>query len=318
MVVVINHSMDWIGFLVVYLQHSIGLATLLFSIFKGVNGTLKINGPGLKLETCIDYIFKLDGPDQEYWINVIKILLQRLLNHGKEKEGKQVFDLFEVSNDKGLDKPRSRSQVKVLIIRSQNMLGDLKQRDRAPVIIPIYKTIVEYENCSKIPDIGKCVNLVKILTDCVLDDENAFKNLYQLIISLINIKGKSTNPEILGSFKSSIFKILGHGDLTCVNRIDDALQDTTHYFHSYLIALVKAYDRLEGGKGPADPLELTNTAIKCVSEAVIRQSGFYYPLKKDRHLFNGMGMGMWFYDNQKKLIRPLNLAGILTKENFDW
>lgn len=176
---------------------------------------------------------------------------------------------------------------------------------------------MEYENCSKIPDVGRCVNVIKIVCDSVLREEREiFENFCDLVISLLAVKGKSTNPEILTSLKATIVKLFENGDRDAVSKIDAVLQDTTHYFHSYLSTVVRAYERVEGGS--SNPLDLDNKAIRCISDAVLRQQGLYHPLKKDQHFFTGFGMAMWFYENQKKLIRPLNLSGLLTKDDFNW
>lgn len=65
-------------------------------MFKGVNGSLKILGPGFKFQPCINYAFELSGDDKQNWIEMLKILLQKLLNHANETSTKALFELFEV------------------------------------------------------------------------------------------------------------------------------------------------------------------------------------------------------------------------------
>lgn len=199
----------------------------------------------------------------------------------------------------------------------QNLLVETNRRDQSPILVQLYRTIVEYEGCSKIPNISKCVNVLKIIVDSLITDKKATEEFSNILVSVINNKGKSSNPEILTSLKPAIFKLFEKGDLQIVKKIDGVLQDTTHYFHSYLSAIVTAYERVEPNPS-TDPLELKNQAIKCVSEAVMRQNGFYHMIKKEEHLFSGFGSSMWFYEKQKKIIRPLNLAGLLNKTQFNW
>jgi hypothetical protein len=174
---------------------------------------------------------------------------------------------------------------------------------------------VEFENCSKVPDLGRCVNTLKIITASILSDKDVLKNFSDLVVALIENKGKSSNPEILTSLKITIVRLFEHGDAECVQKVDSALQDTTHYFHSYLSTIVKAYERVEDA---SDNSGENNKAIRCISEAVMRQDGFYHNLKKDPHLFSGFAGPMWIYEKQKKLIRPLNLNGLLSKSEFHW
>jgi hypothetical protein len=72
------------------------VATLLFAMFKGVNNSLKINGPGFMLMSCINFVFKLEQDQRSLWIQVLKILLGKLMQHADERRTKELFEVFEV------------------------------------------------------------------------------------------------------------------------------------------------------------------------------------------------------------------------------
>lgn len=65
-------------------------------MFKGVSGSLKILGPGFKFERCVNYTTGLSGDDRQNWIEMLKILLQKLLNHANDSNAKTLFEIFEV------------------------------------------------------------------------------------------------------------------------------------------------------------------------------------------------------------------------------
>jgi hypothetical protein len=163
-----------------------------------------------------------------------------------------------------------------------------------------------------------CVIVLRELVDKI--DDLTLEDFVQTLVLLIEIKGKSTNPELLASLKSPILKLLSQVTLDSVRKIDSAVQDTSHYFHSYLMPIVKAYERLEDrddvvtGSGSSI---LNNKTIRCISEAAMRQNGFYHMLNKRETFFIGFSTPLWFYADQAKLIRPLNMIN-LSKEMFNW
>ncbi len=148
------------------------------------------------------------------------------------------------------------------------------------------------------------------------------ENFVSLLINLIQSKGKGAGsyPEILSSLKTTVFKLLEKvQNVEVVRRVDTLFQDTSHYFHSYLINLVKAYQRLEKFDGD-DKSKSSSVLVRCISDAVMKQGGLYHPIRKNQqqnHLFTGFGMVMWFYEGQNKFIRPLNLVGVLGKNDFN-
>lgn len=76
----------------------VGVATLLFAIFKGVAGTIKLTGPGMHFRNCFSFLFSLeDVEEQNIWTSVLSHLTVRLLNHGNTANCDNYISLLEVS-----------------------------------------------------------------------------------------------------------------------------------------------------------------------------------------------------------------------------
>jgi hypothetical protein len=73
------------------------VGTLFFAMLKGVAGTLKVCGPGLKLEECVKYTYKLPSDDAAVWMTVLKVCIHKLLNHANPIHTKVLFKEIEVS-----------------------------------------------------------------------------------------------------------------------------------------------------------------------------------------------------------------------------
>jgi len=69
-------------------------------MMKGVSGSLKIRGPGLTLQECIKFVACLSREeDRIIWITVLKVLLQKLLNHANPADTKVLFQEVEVKHE---------------------------------------------------------------------------------------------------------------------------------------------------------------------------------------------------------------------------
>lgn len=82
----------------VLFQHAVGVATLLFAIFKGVGGTMKLKGPGMHIKECFTFLYSLESVEEmNTWNVVLSHLTIRLLGHGNNSSCNDLIALIEVS-----------------------------------------------------------------------------------------------------------------------------------------------------------------------------------------------------------------------------
>ena len=76
------------------------MATLLFSIFKGVGGSIKLRKKGLQLSMLLDFLSTLESESegQQTWMDMLIDLFEKLFSISNPADTKILWTILEVRN----------------------------------------------------------------------------------------------------------------------------------------------------------------------------------------------------------------------------